>query len=76
MCMLREACSNYCRFSFLQKKPRYSSEPLRLMGFSRTTANLSWESIRFAHYSYIPTQSYKLMVQERTNTILEYSEHM
>ena len=35
---------------------------------------MSWESIRFAHYSYL--QRGKLTLQERTNTILEYSKHV
>ena len=74
MCMLRDSMLKLLQA--LSPTEETYLRHLRLMGFSRTGANLSWESIRFAHYNYIPTQSYKLMVQERTNTILEYSEHM
>ena len=35
---------------------------------------MSWESIRFAHYSYLHRG--KLTLQERTDTILEYSKHV
>ena len=35
---------------------------------------MSWESIRFAHYSYLLRGKFTL--QERTNTILEYSKHV
>ena len=72
------ACTYYWRFSYRKSLAFlwFSSECLRLMGFSRARANLSWLSIRSAHYTY--PQRAKLTLQERTNTIqlLEYFEHM